>query len=375
MPIAVSGCRTSMLPTFPVETPENAGNMIHARAPIEMFSGTLEEDSYDPKTFGGVPFSEYVNQHCTHLVVTIANLYRVGDEDGTKYERFQRYLEKFDVPLVIFGLGAQAKSEDLTGATMPTEAVSLMRYLESEALGISVRGRFTKQVIEHFTGTTSKAWVTGCPSFFSRPREIERLFSEIKEPSGGRLAYSGTVLHEDPETAMLESAIRSDSLLVEPVNRFNHQFFLDSVAERNPEAPWYLRRLLQDDSWTIERLREYYVRNYSLFRTATDWYAFNKSVVAATYGTRFHVNMASLLSGKPATWITHDSRTRELCETLSLPYIDLNDAHAMSPQEIAASADYAPLFDSVAKNFSNFNEFLASVELPQIASPWRARTS
>ena len=40
-------------------------------------------------------------------------------------------------------------------------------------------------------------------------------------------------------------------------------------------------------------------------------------------GLRLHGNMAAWQAGTPAIWIYHDSRTRELCETMALPHMQI----------------------------------------------------
>ena len=44
MPIAVTGCATSLPSEFPMEFPENAGNMVHANAPFEMFPNCIHSN-------------------------------------------------------------------------------------------------------------------------------------------------------------------------------------------------------------------------------------------------------------------------------------------------------------------------------------------
>lgn len=48
--VAVTGCRPQLPVEFPINMPENAGNMIHAQAPLRMFSGAMY--SGDPKSLG-----------------------------------------------------------------------------------------------------------------------------------------------------------------------------------------------------------------------------------------------------------------------------------------------------------------------------------
>ena len=65
-------------------------------------------------------------------------------------------------------------------------------------------------------------------------------------------------------------------------------------------------------------------------------------------------------------WVTHDSRTEELTQTLHLPNISLEDAVEMPTPELERKArnDLDGLFDNLQPMFSTFNEFLSHYGLP-----------
>lgn len=365
---AVMGCLPSMPEGFPMTFPENAGNMIHGRAPFEMFDDSVFYKDSSFRLSGYTNFAQFANNNCTHLIVTIANLIRINDDDGTKYSNFQRFLESIELPIVIFGLGAQANTQDLEGTTVPQEAVDLMQYLGQRCDVVGVRGPFTKKVFSHFAGVEN-VHVTGCPSFFQRPHKFKDLQQSLKAGKIGRAAYNGTVMHKADETKMLVDAIAHDAFLVEPVNKFNHKFHLDcSAGIEDPEIPWYLRNHVGDGKpLSHDQLKRFYRSNYRLFRNADDWYAFNEACVSYSYGTRFHVNMASILSGVPAIWVTHDSRTQELTDFLHLPSISLEKATSMSaPEYEALLFMYDDLFDNLHQLYDNFNSYLSAYSLPQL---------
>ena len=366
--IGVTGCLAEMPSEFPLNYPENAGNMIHARAPLEMFPGAVYSETTSPRWGRGSNFRTWANENATHVVITLANFLRVNDADGAPYAAFHRQLQGFDSELVIFGLGAQAPQADLEGASMPPEAIELMRYLGDRCRVIGVRGEFTRKVFAHFAGVEN-TYITGCPSLFSRPNAFRTLRenSEVRKP--GLRAYAGTVYHRDDETKMLVDSILRQQFLIEPVNRFNHDLHLASL--RNPETatiPWYLEGPIkrEDSPLTRERVLNYYAKFYRLFRNADAWYQFNEELDSRTDGSRFHVNMASVLSGVPAVWLTHDSRTAEMVEFLHLPNLPLADATNMTPEEIASSYDPTDLFDNIHSLFANFNAFLANFDLPSL---------
>ncbi len=79
--------------------------------------------------------------------------------------------------------------------------------------------------------------------------------------------------------------------------------------------------------------------------------------------------MASLLSGRPATWFVHDSRTLELCEKLALPQVTMESALERPYRDILKSTDFEPMFNALEENFERFNDFLRAADLPQILKP------
>ncbi|GIH75765.1 polysaccharide pyruvyl transferase family protein [Planobispora longispora] len=370
MAIAVAGCRRELPPEFPLDHAENSGNMIHANAPFEMFDDCVFRLDRQWRTLtGAATFAEFVNRHCTHLVFTMANTLKIGSDDPAPFIRLQSLLDQIDKPVVIFGLGVQSDTDDLTGATLPAEAISVMRRLQDRCAVIGVRGRTTQRVLEQVCGVTNVK-VVGCPSLFSRPAHLARLRESLKE-GHGRPAFCGTKLHQPLETRMLRNAIRHDAFLVEPSNRRNHQFYVDvSSGRHRPRLP----RFLRDDGehgpkLARDRIEDYYQRRYRLFRDTKSWYRFNEESVSFTYGTRFHVNMASILSGKPALWLTHDARTRELTDFLHLPAVPLADVADMDVHDIRSLIDYDDFFDHVGGLFDNFNEYLAVNGLPAVERP------
>src|SRR5690606_3989056 len=123
MNIAVTGCRKTLPLEFPLKLRENAGNMIHANAPFEMFPGAVDYADGDWRASGARSFAEYVDEHCSHLIVTMANSFRSGEQDGTRYSRFISMLEQYNKPIVVFGLGIQAPTTDLDRVELHPEAI------------------------------------------------------------------------------------------------------------------------------------------------------------------------------------------------------------------------------------------------------------
>jgi len=366
--IGVMGVLPTMPNEFPIELRENAGNMIHGNAPFEMFPDIAFYR--DPQFVDGrADFSHYVNSECTHLLVTLANTLRLGDLDPTRYIRFQQFLEKFTVPVVIFGMGAQARRQELTEGQLPPAAIDLMKYLGDHTESIGVRGEFTAAVFEHYAGVTN-TFVTGCPSFFSRPFALDELATALEGNRQGRPSYSGTNYRDDLEHTMLVRAIKQDEHLIEassaPLTGYAQE--LQRGVSR-PPLPKVLVSAVASGAVSQRQVETYFASRFQLFRDPRSWYKFNQDSVGFAYGTRFHVNMAALLSGVPALWITHDSRTEEFTNYLHLPAIRKEDAVGLSVTELRTLMDYSGMYDALPHLFGRFNQYLATHGLPAVALP------
>lgn len=367
--IGVMGCLPRLPSDFPLDHRENSGNMIHARAPFEMFPNCVFIRD-DVKRYGEKRFIDLVNNQCSHLVITLANTLRLGDTDGTKYTRQLQFMTQVKRPIVIFGLGVQGMTYDLESATLPPEAIELLKFYGDHCAAVAVRGAYTKAVIEKLAGLKN-VMVVGCPSLFSRPAGLAELRQREREGKReGRPSYAGTHFTNPLELQMLGHALRSDTFLVEPVNSNHHAYHLHVSRGGSPDKhlPPSMRDLakMQPDLGEPQSIGRYFRANYRLFRSTEEWYQYNQEMVSFTYGTRFHVNMASIISGRPAMWVLHDARTRELAEQLHLPAIELEQAADLPPEVIRSRLDMTEFFDHLDGHFRNFNDYLVVNGLPAI---------
>ncbi|MDR3178224.1 MAG: polysaccharide pyruvyl transferase family protein [Campylobacteraceae bacterium] len=365
MKIGVIGCKPSLPMDFPVFYAENAGNMIHANAPFEMFHNCVY--AYDTKSFQGEKdFISFVDKHCSHMIITFANTIKLGDIDGSKYIKLMELIEKCSKPIVVFGLGIQSEDDNIS-EKINENAKRFIKLLSKKTTVIGVRGEMTKNVL-CMQCDVNNVMVTGCPSIFSRPHVLPMLKSNLSMQIG-RIAYSGTHYHFPSENQMFYSAIIEDEFLIEPVNKHNHIYYQNILRGECPEhnIPYYLNKYIKKSNLSIEVISSYFQSRYKLFRDINSWYSFNKEFVKATYGTRFHVNIASILSGKPALWITHDSRTRELVNFLHLPSVSIEQACNIKGKDLISNyMDYSDFFRNIFDLYENFNKYLKINDLPEI---------
>lgn len=360
MPIGVTGCNIELPKSFPIDFKDNAGNMIHANAPLFMF-----EDCYHSSNINHFP--KFVNEKCSHLIVTMANRIRLGKkEEPGRHNSFMKFISSIKKPIVIFGLGVQANSEKDIVNGISAETVDFLQFLDRRATVIGVRGNFTQRVIME-CANIKNVFVTGCPSLFSQPNIVHKLRSYHKT-YWYRPAFSGTLLNDPLEQSLIANAIRRNTFYIEPFNKGLHSFHKELQLKQVPfrNFPYFLRRLKNIYGLKPHQIQEYFKTNYCLFRNILSWFTFIKGKISFNYGTRFHVNMAAFLSGRPAVWITHDTRTRELVDYFKLPSIELPKASDMPPDEIEQSIDLIPFYDNYHKISKRFNDFLKIAGLPSL---------
>lgn len=378
--IATNGIRLSLPDEFPLEVSENAGNIIHGSAPKNLFGTTMA--TLDPEwrqlTASG-SFRDFVNDHCSHLIITMANFFRLYDFSPAmrkRYDYFSRALDGYEKPIVLFGLGSQAKSgAKISADALPPEGQRCLKKIIEKTTAISVRGDFTRRVIEAVVGPTEgQVFVTGCPSYYSQPTAFKDLQERLSDMESEERAPAVNVTRysREADQHLVRQAVAGNFFLIEPENKDVHRYFVDTLrsgeVKKAPEA----LRFLSDDrtasDWEIA-LSQFIRSRYRLFRHMDAWLEFNREMVSQTVGTRFHVNMASMLSGVPAVWVTHDERTVELTKTLSLPAVSLEQVLEKPVQQIVEEADFDAFLKAVPENFRKFNSFLAAAGLPQQEVP------
>jgi hypothetical protein len=248
-------------------------------------------------------------------VMPCANQLGPHADFGRMGERFQ----SLSIPLVAIGLGAQGGAGYADIPIVPEGTINWVRQIAARspkgAPNIGVRGPFTLAVLEHY-GLAEKATITGCPSLFlnTDPKLGEKIelraqgsFDRIAVTAGHQ-KWTGLSKIEESLTSMLEPG-GANYLIQSP---------LEMVA------------LARNESETLpeEALAE--CRNYS--KPQLDLAAFNVSEwieYLRTYdfivGTRIHGVMLGLQAGIPSLCIAHDSRTREMCEVMDVPFVMANE--------------------------------------------------
>ena len=202
--------------------------------------------------------------------------------------------------------------------------------------------------------------VIGCPSFYSNKNSIERVCQGRKKENTRLSINLGA--YGKKEVSYFIEAIKREKGLDETY--FVMQDMRDmpkTLFENCSILPRHIMEKFPQSSLTNKELERYIRKNGKMFFLKKEWINyFVEEKIAYSTGIRFHGNMASLLAGVPAVWITHDSRTRELCQFMNLPNYDLSRITSRFSLENVYSCmeEYNELFWSkylkLYKNYQNF---------------------
>lgn len=320
----------------------NVGNMLFVEA-------MKEQLNYDREIYPG-PQRGTSLDHCS-MIMPSSNFIIRGD--SLFIEKAQQLLDTTKGLCTVAGLGAQSNSSDDTPKKLvkdlPAYKVKFFKTLSERAVSIGVRGEFTAACLEEMGIYNYR--IIGCPSAYAT---FDGKF-DIKKPTNEHCIMTVTGMNP-MESRILELGIRE-----------NAHWIMQMATER-PEVIYENKDILDQDydqtfpniKVTKQELINYMRMNGHMFFRYSDWCNFYREYNATfSYGSRFHGNMCAMRNGIPALWITHDSRTSELVNTLHLPNINYAQFKNISSlEELISYCNYSEFKKNYRTLSENYVQFL-----------------
>lgn len=320
---------------------ENTGNMMFVNALNEQLA-VKKYDFYHPTLF-----KEEKDSAC---VIPSANFIICGDgieNDGITF------LEGTDFPVTLAGLGSQADPRYNTPKalveSLNPEKIKFFKMAAERAVSLGIRGEFTAECLE-IMGIKNYR-IIGCPSFY---KHMDGVLPDFKKPTAEKTVMSVT------------SGNRFESKLV----KFGFENDSDWVMQMNTELPFMETGEIEYTQSQIaqrypglkfnKKMLEYMKNHRKIFFNINDWSEYLKNGgFTFAFGSRFHGNMNAFNHGIPTLWITHDSRTKELTETLHLPNINYYEfASASSMEQLIEYCNYEDTIKHYPELLANYKQFL-----------------
>lgn len=257
-------------------------------------------------------------------------------------------LKSFDLPVILWGLGAQSEfdSDDVAipnGTRSFLDVVQQLR-VDPDISNIGVRGGFTKKVLRDI-GYESE--VVGCPSLLisSRKNIGESIGSRQEDLDFSKIAVTGgNPWHQ--RTAFLEE------MLLRLVDQRNGVYVLQHPLSLLQLANGELDELTGSASERVAQVYAYagaslfdiskwFKRNSAVFSDAPNWMRF-LGHYDAVIGPRYHGVALGIQAGIGGCVINIDKRTKELCVESAIKSVDADEVKGLSVQELVDLCRWSP---------------------------------
>ena len=321
----------------------NTGNMVFANALIHQLDVVKRDFHHITK------FKDEKND--VACVIPSANFIIRG---GPGLERVcYDFVKQSNFSTTLAGLGAQSDPRCNTPkklvAEISPEKIKFFKAAAEQTVSLGIRGAFTAECLE-LMGIKNYR-IIGCPSFY---QHLDGVFPKLKTPTA------------EKTTMTVTSTNKYETMLVE----FGRKNNSDWVIQMPTELPYietgereytpfqkghHFPGLVFDES-----LFEYMRNHRKMIFNINEWndYLTNGGFTFA-FGSRFHGNMNAFNHGIPTLWITHDSRTTELTETLHLPHITYQQFESVkSMEQLIEYCNYEDTEKHYPILLENYKQFL-----------------
>lgn len=252
-----------------------------------------------------------------------------------KWGNTAAFLDKLKIPVIAFGIGAQAPSSGKLVLSDETEHV--LHAIADRCETIGVRGSYTSQVLWDIGVKNTR--IIGCPTMF-RNRDPKLRIDLPPLESVRRVGYTlrrevSSTYSQDIEhyldlqhRTILDIAARFDITVMAQGEIEEKKLVIGNEADRaDAMATLRARNWFKSSDDPMVELYENHLF-YSDTVADYDRIAREQDLVL---GFRLHGNLISLANGVPAIYFTYDSRTAEFVETFEIPAFDI---YAGKPFEI-----------------------------------------
>lgn len=243
------------------------------------------------------------------------------------WENAVSVLSKLRIPVIAFGIGAQAPSKRPLVLNQATRRV--MELIAERSVSIGVRGAYTADVLWGLGIRNTR--IIACPTVFRNNDPGLR----IDLPALGSVRDVAYTLRREVDATYAQDLRRYLDLQRDTILDLAGRFDVDVIAQGeieeknllwgNPEQRAHARDHLREQGWlrgAEDPLEKIYTDHlfYSDSVAEFEKKLRHKDLVL---GYRLHGNLLALANRVPSVYFTYDSRTAEFAETLQIPSFDV----------------------------------------------------
>lgn len=289
--------------------------------------------------------AEKINSEYTHFIFILQDDIREST-DNLRYDRVTDFLEKISIPVVPMSLCANSfNGFDLGLAKkIGPGKKRFLKILSEKSKSIGVRGFYSAEILKALGINNVK--VVGCPSYFENGPS--RVLQKV-EWDPAKVVTTATYFNRNlPNTShILQDELYFINLLFMDGNALPEKANITSMPYNIDEIPTSLQLLLKAMRGQLE-----------FFSDLHQWRHFYQSNNhCLTLGTRLHSGIFSINSGVPAIVTNPDSRARETCEYLKIPY-DPSINSTSDIEKIYSKLDLDEINKAYPERYKDFSSYL-----------------
>tara|TARA_B100001094_G_C18187366_1_gene804719 strand:- start:1336 stop:2460 length:1125 start_codon:yes stop_codon:yes gene_type:complete len=313
----------------------NTGNIVHRLAALRTIDEKIKfvHTGTDPKE---------INSSCKLLVMTVANM--IDGNEQLWINGVLNLSESSSVPVILFGLGAQANLDGKI-PTMPKSLRDFFLRFVNKGNHLLIRGETTKKSLFD-NGIKKNIHITGCQSLFLNGKKNLGQIIEAKMHSKiEKLIYFSQLSHAEPSlnTLYKKMTTTADHIMVNGCDGTMWNLFSSAGDQSVDKEIKNLASLAKGESKD----------KYNVFVSPNELKSFLKSSKGHVLTPRIHGAMISIASELPTICTIHDGRVNELCKMHKIPFCNLSDSINKTPQEIFKETSFSGKeFDENRKKLS-----------------------
>ena len=350
----------------------NTGNLLFSDA-VWKFLSTPGNEITPNRYRAKAADADRINDEYDVFVIPLANALRPNFRG--QLNDLSALVERLDIPVVVFGVGAQAGTDGGTGHLAPVDT-DVRRFCSAvldRSPSIGVRGEVTERYLKGLGFDDVE--IIGCPSMFTHGRYLD----VRRDPAGlgpsSRLAVNLSYESGNIPGSELDSGVLN-RLVDAALDRYPDLFYVGQERKDLELLFWGDVSVESGEQSPVPLLRSHRLLTEDRTRLYFDTPRWIDALRDRdfVFGTRIHGNIAALLAGTPATVLCHDSRTLELCRYFDIPHrmvggLPSEGDLSRLPEQLYEEADPSAMLAGHGERFDRLVSFMDRHGLDHVHRP------
>ena len=281
------------------------------------------------------------------LILPIANIL---SEEHPVNASLISCLKQVRCPIIVLGLGLQAAiNKEIKDIKLGMAAINFLKIISEKSALVVTRGQSTLELCSKYVNT-EKFLPLGCPSILlNHEKNLGEILSlkikeilenidndEFLQPSvytmGNIIKFHRRIkedinnqINKDFEKFLLSNALLNKNWEIifqqEPFmfNAYNKIINNEKIDSSIFKVFNFSQKLISEIDHNKNNIWQSRIKHHI---SAKEWIrSLKKNKIA--FSSRIHGTIAPLMAGVPSICFFHDARTKELCETLKIPKLDI----------------------------------------------------